>query len=100
RTGRVAVLEHTTSLPTTYGTELEAVHLSPDGAYARLPDGRLMQINELYAHMVESGTKPTDDPEELRRRYWDMVHEMVAEAESLGHYVGALAVYGQEPRPD
>jgi hypothetical protein len=99
RTGRVTILEHHTSQVTTYGAELEAIHMDGEGRYANLPMARLLQINELYRFMTESGTKPTDDPEEHRRRYWNMVHEMVAEAESLGQYVGALAVYGQEIDP-
>ncbi|HEX7963651.1 MAG TPA: hypothetical protein VF466_03595 [Candidatus Saccharimonadales bacterium] len=100
RSGRVNILEHTTSQPTTYGAELEAIHVDAEGNYADLPTHRLHQINELYTFMVESGTKPTDDPDVFRARYWEMVQDMVAEAATLGHYAVGVGVFGQPIRPE
>lgn len=101
RAGRVTILDHNQSQPTTYGSELEAVHLNPDGSYATLPTDHLLQVCELYSFMTESGTPPTDDPEVLRRNYWDMLGSMVHTAEQYGHYLAAIGVFGQRsPTPD
>jgi hypothetical protein len=100
RTGRATFLENDTSQPTTYGAEQESVQMDPDGRYARLPDDFLLQVNELYTFMRESGTAPTDDPVEFERRMWEMVHEEVDAATRVGQYVASLAVFGQHGMGD
>lgn len=101
RIGKIAILANDQSQPTTYGAELEFVRLGADGTYADFDLAYLLKVNELYSFMGESGTHPTDDPEEFERRLWAMIHEEVDRAEAAGQYMAALAVFGQyEPRPD
>jgi hypothetical protein len=101
RAGRVTILEHPTSQPTTLGAELEHIRLDADGSYADREVDYLLKVNELYTFMGESGTRPTDDPAEFERLFWEMIHEQVDDAKQLGQYAGALAVFGQgAPGPD
>jgi|GEM_PF-5871108 len=96
RAGRITILEHTTSIVTTYGAELEVARLHLDGSYADLSVKEQHEVNELYTFMDESGTPVTDSPAEFERHYWDMIEGMVGSAEEAGQLAAALATYGQE----
>lgn len=101
RTGKISLLEHDASQPTTYGAEFEHVRMAQDGPYADHSEDYLLAVNELYTFMGEFGTEPTDDPAELERRYRSMIDKEIDAAEAAGYLVAALSVFGQyKPKPD
>lgn len=101
RVGRISILKNRVSIPTTYGMELEVARLDQEGHYTDLPDEGYLKASELYTFMNETGTEPTDSPDEFKNKVWEMVTEEVSAAEAAGQLTAAVAVYGQKaPSPE